>query len=275
MNTLLYIIIFLVIAITYIHIIYHIKTSNKMEVYDIDYNGVAHLNEICDLRQPFTFRCTTNEININRSNTVNKNTKINIIKKQKIPDENDKIISHNNDILVKLPNIQENIIHYENNIKPNFNITTLHDIMFADENMKTDLSYNYNYRNFFHITEGSIIIRFLPPNVTNKINHHTDYELLQEISNVDIWKNNDNFKYVEIKISSNDTLFIPPYWWYSVRFLEPTTIVTFKYRTFMNNVTILPKLLYSYITIHNRKVNLRIKNKKEKRKKKKKVSFKE
>ncbi len=275
MNTLLYIIIFLVIAITYIHIIYHIKTSNKMEVYDIDYNGVAHLNEICDLRQPFTFRCTTNEININRSNTVNKNTKINIIKKQKIPDENDKIISHNNDILVKLPNIQENIIHYENNIKPNFNITTLHDIMFADENMKTDLSYNYNYRNFFHITEGTIIVRFLSPNNTNKISHYTDYELLEEKSNTDIWENKNNLKFLEIKISSNDTLFIPPYWWYSFHFIEPTTIITFKYRTFMNNVTILPKLLYSYISIHNRKRDLKIINKKGKNKKKKNVTFKE
>ena len=275
MNILIYIIIFLIIAITYIHIIYHIKTSNKMEVYDIDYSGVTHLNEICDLRQPFTFRCSKECININKENTITNNTKINIIKKEEVNEKTNKILSHNNDLLVKLPETEEKILNFEHYIKPNFNITSLYDILFADEDMTTNLSYSYNYRNFFHITEGSIIIRFLPPNVTNKINHHTDYELLQEISNVDIWKNNDNFKYVEIKISSNDTLFIPPYWWYSIRFLNPTTIVTFKYRTFMNNVTILPKLLYSYITIHNRKLNLRIKNKKGKRKKKKNVSFKE
>ena len=105
MNTLLYIIIFLVIVIIYMHIIYHIKTSNKLEVYDIDYSNVQHLNEICDLRQPFTFRCTKNEVDIKKSNI--SNNKINIIKKIKVTDEKNKILSHNNDLLVKLPNIEE------------------------------------------------------------------------------------------------------------------------------------------------------------------------
>ena len=207
MNTLLYIIIFLVIVIIYMHIIYHIKTSNKLEVYDIDYTNVQHLNEICDLRQPFTFRCTNNEVDIKKLNIINSN-KINIIKKVKITDEKNKILSHNNDLLVKIPNIEEKILNFEHYIKPNFNITSLHDIIITDDDMKTDLSHCYNYRNFFHITEGTVIVRFLPPNNSNKISHYTDYELLEEKSSIDVWNNQNNLKFVEIKISSNDTLFL-------------------------------------------------------------------
>ena len=274
MNTLLYIIIFLVIVIIYMHIIYHIKTSNKLEVYDIDYTNVQHLNEICDLRQPFTFRCTKDEVDIKKLNIIS-NNKINIIKKIKVEDETNKILSHNNDLLVKLPNIEEKMLDFENYIKPNFNITSLHDIIITDDNIKTDLSYSYNYRNFFHITQGTMIVRFVPPDNSNKITHYTDYELLEEKSNIDIWNNKPLLKFVEIKISSNDTLFIPPYWWYSFHFIEPTTILTFKYRTLMNNVTILPKLIYSFINIHNRKRELKIINKKIKKKTKKKVTFNE
>ena len=43
----------------------------------------------------------------------------------------------------------------------------------------------------------------------------------------------------------------------------------------MNNVTILPKLIYSFINIHNRKRELKIINKKIKKKTKKKVTFNE
>ena len=42
----------------------------------------------------------------------------------------------------------------------------------------------------------------------------------------------------------------------------------------MNNITIIPKLIYSFIAIHNKKQNIKTKNKKQKNKNnKKKVKF--
>ena len=56
-----------------------------------------------------------------------------------------------------------------------------------------------------------------------------------------------------IYAKENDIIFIPPYWWYSIKCNEQSCILVYKYRTFMNNITILPQLLYSYIAIHNKK----------------------
>jgi len=37
-------------------------------------------------------------------------------------------------------------------------------------------------------------------------------------------------------------LFIPAYWWYSFKFAENTSVSSFKYRTYMNNIAISPHI---------------------------------
>ena len=55
MKSLFYLILFLFIVIVYIHIIYHLKTSNALEVYVIDDCSKEKFEEICNLRQPFVY----------------------------------------------------------------------------------------------------------------------------------------------------------------------------------------------------------------------------
>ena len=37
-------------------------------------------------------------------------------------------------------------------------------------------------------------------------------------------------------------LYIPPYWWYTFKFDKDTSVSCFKYRTYMNNIAISPKI---------------------------------
>jgi len=37
-------------------------------------------------------------------------------------------------------------------------------------------------------------------------------------------------------------LYIPAYWWYTFKFDENTSVSCFKYRTYMNNIAISPKI---------------------------------
>ena len=37
-------------------------------------------------------------------------------------------------------------------------------------------------------------------------------------------------------------MYIPAYWWYTFKFNENTSISCFKYRTYMNNIAISPKI---------------------------------
>ena len=49
--------IFCVILFFYLHIQFHLKTSNELEIYEIEQASKDKMEEICDLRQPVLFDC--------------------------------------------------------------------------------------------------------------------------------------------------------------------------------------------------------------------------
>jgi hypothetical protein len=47
--------IFCIVLFIYLHVQFHLKTSNDLEVYELDQASKDKLDEICDLRQPVIF----------------------------------------------------------------------------------------------------------------------------------------------------------------------------------------------------------------------------
>ena len=47
--------IFCLVLFIYLHIQFHLKTSNDLEMYEIDQASKEKLEEICDIRQPVLF----------------------------------------------------------------------------------------------------------------------------------------------------------------------------------------------------------------------------
>jgi hypothetical protein len=79
-----------------------------------------------------------------------------------------------------------------------------------------------------------------------------DYENFEFRSQVNPWNPQpkfkadfDKIKCLEFTLLPGKTLYIPAYWWYSIKFNDNTSISTFNYRTYMNNLAILP-----YIGLH-------------------------
>ena len=64
MNYFIAIFIFCVVLFLYLHIYYHLKTSNDLEVYTIEKPSKDKLEEICDLRQPVIFDYNYEELEI-------------------------------------------------------------------------------------------------------------------------------------------------------------------------------------------------------------------
>ena len=52
----------------------------------------------------------------------------------------------------------------------------------------------------------------------------------------------DKIKCLEIMLTPGKMLYIPAYWWYTFKFDENTSVSCFKYRTYMNNIAISPKI---------------------------------
>ena len=60
MNIILIILIFCIVLFLYLHVYFHLKHSDDLEIYDIENTTKERLAEICDLRQPLLFKFDTN-----------------------------------------------------------------------------------------------------------------------------------------------------------------------------------------------------------------------
>ena len=68
METLLFIFVFCVVLFLYLHVYFHLKVSNDLEVFEIDQPSKENLEEICDLRQPVIFKMENIDTMLQRCN---------------------------------------------------------------------------------------------------------------------------------------------------------------------------------------------------------------
>jgi hypothetical protein len=111
------------------------------------------------------------------------------------------------------------------------------------------------------VTHGKIKIKLIPPKSARYLYPTDDYENFEFRSPLNPWEiqrqykaDFDKIKMLEIELTPGKIVYIPAYWWYSVKFMEPlTSVCVFKYRTYMNTVAILPKLCMKTLQRQNTK----------------------
>ena len=58
-------------------------------------------------------------------------------------------------------------------------------------------------------------------------------------------------------VPQGQTIYIPAYWWYSIKFLDSDSSLTcFRYRTYMNNLAISPYIAMYALQLQNVKWNV-------------------
>ena len=58
-------------------------------------------------------------------------------------------------------------------------------------------------------------------------------------------------KCVDITLTPGKIVFIPAYWWFSIKFGKDSSASCFRYRTYMNNLAIVPQIAMYAIQIQN------------------------
>ena len=283
MKTFISFFIFCIVLFVYLHIQFHLKTSNDLEIYEIEQGSKDKLEEICDLRQPIIFDFHSNneilqtssksylldnyhafEIKIRNSKENDYNSEIYmplpVHSAVKLFDEDkeETYFSENNSDFLQETGI---IKHMQNNdefIRPMMVSNCMYDIMIGSSGTTTPFRYEINYRNYFLCTQGSIQIKLSPPKNSKYLHTTYDYENFEFRSPINPWKiqphySNDfeKMKCLEITLTAGKTLHRPPYWWYSIKFGKNTSISCFRYRTYMNNVVILPHFAMYALQIQN------------------------
>ena len=279
------ILIFCIVLFLYLHIYFQLKTSNDLEVYEIEQPSKDKLEEICDLRQPVIFdyqndslleSCKINtvaehysafDVKLRNVKELDENTDLHIPITLKVAlslfnsDKDSKyIIEKNNDFLEETGLIK-NFKYNDAFLRPPMVSNCFYDLVSASQNTETPLQYNVNYRNFYLVTHGKIKIKLIPPKSARYLYPTDDYENFEFRSPLNPWEiqrqykaDFDKIKTLEIELTPGKIIYIPAYWWYSVKFMEPlTSVCVFKYRTYMNTVAILPKLCMKTLQRQNTK----------------------
>ena len=276
----------MVVLFCYVHIYDNYNTSNDLEVYEIDKVSKDKLEEICNLKQPFLFNfdetliTNTNLYGVTQHNEAFE-INIRVNEKEEEPDT-----SYSNDLLVplilekakELFNKEDTITYFtEDNadfltesglikyikyndsyLRPYMVSNCFYDIMSGSANGYTPLRYDINNRNYYLVTNGFIEITLIPPKYSKYLYQQPDYELFEFKSPINVWDVQSKYKQeynksksIRFTINTGKMLYIPPYWWYSIKFNKHASVTTLKYRTFMNNFAILPNTILHYLQLYN------------------------
>jgi hypothetical protein len=287
MQTVIAVFVFCIVLFLYLHIYFHIRTSDDLEVYEIDQPSKDKLEEICDLRQPVVFEYDdTNGGNSSFRGDV----AFNVIKKNygafdvKVKNMKDKsadsepympitlnatheimktdnasqFISEKNIDFLDETGIIKHFMYNDDFLRPPLVSNCDYDYTFASEGAETVLQYNVSYRNYFMPVSGRARVILIPPKSSKYLYAKSDYETFEFVSPVCPWNvqhaykaDYDKIKTLEVELTPGKILFIPAYWWYSIKYYDDATICTFKYRTYMNTVAILPQLFLYFLQRQN------------------------
>lgn len=274
--------IFCVVLFLYLHIQFHLKTGEDLEMYEIEQPSKSKLEEICDLRQPVLFDMEECEkiSDATHFSYLERNYYAFDIKIRKtthtdgelyVPlrlhtssqlfteDKSGTFYSENNSDFLEETGVGKSMRYNDDFLRPHMVSNCHYDIIMGSAGVKTPFRYELNYRNYFFITQGEARVKLAPPHSIKYLYPIYDYENFEFRTPIDPWNPQpkyvadfDKIKCLEFALPAGKIMYIPAYWWYSIQLDNATTsIAVFRYRTYMNNLAILPYLSLHALQLQN------------------------
>lgn len=261
---------------------FHLETSNDLEVYTIENVSKDRLEEICNLKQPVLFEYKNETLmdvaNITRleelygafdvkvRNIEDKDetteTYLPIILNEVVKifqsKKNKKIIIENNEEFIEETGLLKTFRYNDSFLRPPLVSICKYDFMSGSEGSYTPLRYNISHRNYYLVTSGKVKIKLISPSSGKYLQKESDYDIFEFGSPIDPWNVQDEYKpefskakTLNLELGPGQIIFIPPYWWYSIKYEKVSSICVFEYRTYMSTISILPKLMMGLLQQQN------------------------
>jgi hypothetical protein len=288
MNIFIVVFIFCIVLFLYLHVFYHLKVSNDLEVYTIERPSKEKLEELCDLRQPVVFEFENERLRESCNLSVLDDTygafDIKIRNITDIEDDSKEMylpflfgeavkLFQNDDKKVYMTEQNRDFLNETGVIKtfkyndyflrPPMVSKCIYDLWSGSVGLRTPLRYNINYRNYIYLTTGKIKLKLIPPHSSKYLEIQKDYEHFEYRSPVNPWEvqerykaDFDKVKVLDIDMSTGQMCYIPAYWLYSIEYEELSCICNFQYRTYMNTLAILPEMLMTVLQKQNIKMDI-------------------
>lgn len=281
MEILINLLILTVTLFLYIHIYNQIKTSNYLEVYEIENISKDKFEELCDLKQPllinnislldFDIPYIQNnygsfDIKITNKDTTDMFLPMKFLTAIELFDKDSSAnyISENNKEFLEETSLIKEFSINDLFLRPIGTSSIEYDLILGSINSYTPLSYNLNCRNYYSVLTGSIEVTLCPPKDYKYLYVNKDYENFKFTSVVDILEPQDEYKnefekvkFLRVILEPNRLLQIPAYWFFSIKILESNTLISnFKYTTYMNSLAMAPELFMKFLQKNNIKQNI-------------------
>lgn len=266
MNAFFHIFLFLLILFMYIHITNQYKTSEDLEIYEMDYVSNPHLHEVCSIKQPVLFHYKSinpeffdalDHENLGILDAHDVKVKDTRDYYKDIPDESSQSVDYtvmpyrsaetlmktdtkssyfteNNHTLPDDVGLLKTFQANDELLKPPMTAITKYDILSGSTKACTPLRYHKNERHILCIVTGKVTIKMTPWKSTKYLYQNKDYDAYEFWSPVQVWKPQrkyfnemEKIKFLEFDVNAGYAVTIPPYWWYSVKYdNNPNTLVT-------------------------------------------------
>jgi len=252
MNWIYTIIIFAVVLLLYIHINEQWRKSQQLEIYEMDYTNQQQLSEICRIKQPVLFELPgileDGGNPVDNTDVVVKDTH-DYAKPEPVDgfaltysaartlfqtDETGRYFMEN----TCFENHSKMVVcgKIDGYLKPISAIYAKHELLAGSKGAATPLKYHTSDRKFIAVLQGRIRIMMTPWKSEKLLNPIHDYENYEFRSIYNPWKMTDGrLKFLEFDIHPGYVLYVPPYWWFSLQFVESeTNAVSVQYNSVQN-----------------------------------------
>jgi len=232
---------------------FHLKTGDDMDVYETSIVSKSKLEEVCNLRQPVLFNYTNNLIHqctlavikeygafdVHIYDETYVGVSIPLEKANKIMKKK-KYATYQNDSFLIETNLKKCFTEMDVLLRPPMVSSIHYDLLFGSEGYTTRLKYTNKYRNYMIVTEGTATLKLTPPRNTKYLEEVKMYDEPDFYTSISPWKEVKRVKFLDVTLSKGKLLFIPAYWWYSIRLEKDACVCMFSYKTFMNSLATLP-----------------------------------
>jgi hypothetical protein len=265
MGFLTFLLIFICVMFLYIHIIDQYKTSQDMEIYELDYKNNENLQETCGIRQPVIVRGCTFDPPVINTESNNHSLIIKDSRDMTIRDVEMDTIQLPVRSAIKLLNtdthshffsesnhgdfVDESLRNqlsstFDESLKPPFvTINSTYDFMTGSKDAVTPFRYHTEFRRFLAVASGKISVKMACWNARKQMPPILkDYAQYEFRTPLDVWSSSSSsssppstLSFLEFDVFPQDILYIPPYWWFSIKYAEKNThIYGITYTTLMN-----------------------------------------
>ena len=253
------------VVVVYIHIFFQLKTSDDLEIYEIQMPSKQKLEEVCNFKQPVVFNYTEETLmNCNVSSLQEylafdvyvwdeQHVKVPLPLEQAMElFKTKKYATMNNSEFLNETMAKRYFTVTDLALRPPLVSSIHYDVMFGSDKYTTRLQYSKYYRNYFLVTTGSVTIKLAPPRNSMFLNEIKNYETQEFYSELNPWsETNKKVKFLEIVLTQGQLIYIPAYWWYSIRLEKDACVCMYKYSTIMNVVATLPDLAIGFLQKQN------------------------